>query len=216
MAGREGEHTLAATSDDQWWTGLLHRSRRERVAEHLVVLSVEVKRPVRMQEALDDLGGLLEAGHPQRGMVVGQTRFVVVRAHPARAEAELETTVAQHVERGRLLGEHERMAVVVAEDERAHAQARRRPRHCGESGNRGELITEVVGHEEGAVAEVLGFAGLLGPRARRSIGRGAQLRGEAKLPVVCHCAIVPENGPAGPFLRCRRGGSSERSRCSSK
>ncbi len=204
MLRREGQDALAAAADDQGWTGLLHGPRRERVAEHLVVLAVEVEGPVRAQEALDDLDGFLEAGHPYRGVVVGQTRFVVVRTHPACAEAELEATVAQHVERGRFLGQHERMPVVVAEDERAHAQARRRAGDSGEGRNGRQLVAEVIGHQQRAVAEVFGLTGLLCPRARRSIGRLAQLGGEAKLPVVWHCAMVPENGAGGPCALCRR------------
>ena len=66
VAGGEGEHALAAAADDQRRAGLLHRPRRQRVAQHLVVLAVEVERPVGAQQSLDHLHRLLEARHPRR------------------------------------------------------------------------------------------------------------------------------------------------------
>ena len=209
VAGGEGQHALAAAADDERRPGLLHRAGREGVAEHLVVLAVEVERPVGAQEALDHLDRLLEARHPHGRVVVGQPGLVVVGAHPAGAEAHFEAAVAQHVERGRLLGQHEGVAVVVAEDQRAHAQRGRGGRHRRQGGDGRQLVAEVVGHEQRAVAEVLGLAGLLGPRAGGAVRRLAQLRGEAELPVVCHGAMLPQNGvppvtgaaPAGPVDR---------------
>jgi len=127
-------------------------------------------------------------------VVVGQPGLVVVRPHPAGAQAHFEAAVAQHIEGGRFLGQHEGMAVVVAEDERAHAQRGGGGRHGGQGGHGGELVAEVVGHEQRAVAEVLGLAGLRGPGAGGAVGRLAQLRGEAECAVVCHAAMLPQIG----------------------
>ena len=127
-------------------------SGREGVPEHLVVLAVEVERPVGAQQALDDLDRLLEARHPHRGEVVGEAGLVVVGAHPAGAETQLEAPLAQHVEGGGLLGQHEGVAVVVAEDQRAHAQRGGRGRHRSQRRDRRQLVAEVVGHEQRAVA----------------------------------------------------------------
>ena len=57
------------------------------------------------------------------------------------------------------------MAVVVAEDQRAHPQRGGGGGHRGQGRHRGQLVAEVVGHEQGGVTEVLGPAGLVGPRA---------------------------------------------------
>ena len=70
--------------------GLLHRARRQRVPDHLVVLTVEVERAVRAQQPLDHLDRLLEPIDADSGSVVGHAGGVVVGALPARTEAELE------------------------------------------------------------------------------------------------------------------------------
>ena len=196
LAGGEGQHPLAAAADDERGTGPLHGAGREGVAQHLVVLAVEVERPVGAQQSLHDLDRLLEARHADGRVVVGQPGLVVVGAHPAGTEAHFEAAVAEHVERGRLLGQHEGVAVVVAEDQRPHAQRGGGRGHRGQGGHGGELVAEVVGHEQRAVAEVLGLAGLLGPGAGGAVGRLAQLRGEAKPAVVCHAAMLPHIGAA--------------------
>ena len=99
------------------------------------------------------------------------------------------------------------MAVVVAEDERTHAQRRRRRGHRGQGRDGRQLVAEVVRHEQGAVAEVLGLACLLGPAPGRAVGRLAQLCGEPEPAIVCHGSMLPQirpacprvpDGPAGP------------------
>ena len=98
--------------------------------------------PLMTAQALD------EAVDANLGRVVGDARLLVVADHPAGTEADLDTTVGQHVHRGELLGEHDRVLVVVVEHERADAQSRRwrRPRH--QRRHRRELVAEVVGHRE--------------------------------------------------------------------
>ncbi len=206
---REGQHAPAPASDDERGPRVLHGPRREGVPEHLVVLAVEVERAVGAQQSLDHLHRLLEARHPDGRVVVGEPGLVVVAAHPARAQAQLEAALAQQVEGGRLLGQHERVAVVVAEDEGPHPERARGGRHRGQGGHGGQLVAEVVGHEQGAVAEVLCLAGLLGPGAGRAVRRLAQLRGEAEPAVVCHGDIVPQIGPG---MRRRVGGGQDQGR----
>ena len=123
--------------------------------------------------------------------------LLVVGLHPSGAEAELEAALAQHVEGGRLLGQDDRVPVVVAEDEGAHAQGGGGGGHGGQRRHRGQLVAEVVGHEQGRVAEVLGPAGLIGPGARRALRGLAELGGETECVAICHGVIVPHIGGDG-------------------
>jgi hypothetical protein len=66
---------------------------------------------------MEHLHRLFEPLHPDAGCVVGDARFLVVGFHPSGAQAHFEATLAQHIERGRLLGEDERVPVVVPEDQ---------------------------------------------------------------------------------------------------
>ena len=59
------------------------------------------------------------------GGVEREAGLLVVGGHPARADAELEPAVGEQVDRRRLVGEHDRVLVVVAEHERADPQRRR-------------------------------------------------------------------------------------------
>jgi len=90
------------------------------VARDGVVLALEGERPVGHQP-LDDGDALLETVQAHAGRVVGHARAFVVAAHPPGTQAELEPTVGEQVDRGRLLRQHEGMAVVVVEHERADA-----------------------------------------------------------------------------------------------
>ena len=125
-----------------------------------------------------------EAVHPHARWVVGDARLLVVAAHPPRPEPELEPAPRQHVEGGRLLGQHDGMAVVVVEDERADPQRRGGVGRGHEGGHRCQLVAEMVGHEQRRVPEVLGLAGLLGPgpgpcrRAPSTVGRRSGTSGD--------------------------------------
>jgi hypothetical protein len=130
---------------------------------HPVVLTVEGEGPVSAQESLHYLDCLFEPVHPHPRWVVGDARLLVVGLHPSRAKTHFETALAQHVEGGRLLGQHERVPVVVSEDERPQPQGGRGRRGGGQGGGGCQLVAEVVGHEQGRVAEVLGPPGLRRP-----------------------------------------------------
>lgn len=164
---------------------------------HAVVGTVEGEGPVGVQEALDHLHRLLEPVDPHLGRVVGDARLLVVGAHPTGTETQLEAPPAQQVERRGLLGQHDRMAVVVPEDQGPHAEGTGGGGHGGQGGDGRELVTEVVGHEEGGVAEGLGTAGLIGPRAGGAPRRRAELGGEAEPAVVCHKSHPAPSGAAG-------------------
>ena len=90
-------------------------------------------------------------------------RLLVVGGHPARADPHLEPAVGEQVDGGGFTREHDRMLVVVAEDERADAQGRR---HRGRGRERGDgrerMVDEVVGHVERRVTERLGLPRGLG------------------------------------------------------
>ena len=87
-----------------------------------VVLADEVERARRSSTRLTTA-----IASPRRSIrvprrVVGEIERGVVGRHPAGAEAELEATLGQHVERRRFLGDDRRMLVVVAEHEHADPQ----------------------------------------------------------------------------------------------
>ena len=92
------------------------------------------------------------------GRSYGHARLLVVADHPAGAEADLEPTVGQHVHRGQLLGEHDRVLVVVVPHERADAQVGGRVGGRHQRRHRRELVAEVVGHRQHRVAVGLGAA----------------------------------------------------------
>ena len=72
--------------------------------------------------------------------------------------SELHAAVAQEVERGGLAGEHHRVAKVVVEHHRAHAQSPGRRRRGGQRRQRREHRDEMVGQVERRVALVLEHA----------------------------------------------------------
>ncbi len=146
-----------------------------------------------------------------RRRVVSEPGLFVVGLHPSGTEAELEAPLAQEVERRRLLGQHKGVAVVVTEDERAQAQGRRGPSDGGQGRDRGELVTEVVGHEQGRVPEVFAVTSLFGPRASSPLRSLAQLGGETE-GVIWHGVIVPHFGRATPDVAPGPCGGLSRSR----
>ena len=95
---------------------------------------------------------------------------LVVARHPAGAEADLDPAPAQHVHRGQLLGQHDRVLVVVVEDEGADPQ-RGRGGGGRQRRHRRQLVAEMVGHGDRGVAEALDAAGLLDPARPRPTDR---------------------------------------------
>ena len=126
--------------------------------------------------SLDRSDRLLEARNAHGCLVEGDVGRLVLRAQPACAQAELESTVGQEVERGRLLGEHRGVVVVNAEDAAADAQCGRRFGGHGHSGDGGQRLNrmvrliddlsrsdKVVGQVQRRVAELLYASGPLAP-----------------------------------------------------
>ena len=140
----------------------LHRLRHAVEIGDPVVLAVERER-TRREQALQDRDRLREPRDAHAGPVERHAGLLVVDGHPARADAELEATVGEQVERRHLARQHDRMLVVVAEHERTDAQRVGDRGGVRERDRRREIVVdEVVGHEERRVAERLGLAGLLG------------------------------------------------------
>ncbi len=129
-------------------------------------------------ERLHDRQPLDHARHPHTRLVVGEARLVVVGLHPPRAEAELDPALSGQVQGGDLLGQHDRMAVVVVEDERSDPQGRRRLRRHRQGHQGPELVAEVVWDVQARIAERLAASGKVAPRPHRR-GHGA-LDGKAK------------------------------------
>src|ERR1019366_4294031 len=90
----------------------------------------------------------------------------------------------------------------VAEDERAQAQRGGGSGHGRQRRHRGQVVAEVVRHEQGRVPEILGSTSLLGPRARRPCGGLAQLGGETEGVLFWHGVIVPHLEGATPTSVC--------------
>ena len=157
----------------------------------VVVLAREGGRPGRPQ-GLHDGQALGHAADPDAGRVVGDARLLVVGGHPARPQAELHPALGEQVEGGDLLGQHDRVAVVVAEHQGADPQVGGGLGGHGQGHQGPELVLEVVGDEQGRVAEVLDRAGQCpARRPRRGVG---QLDAEAE------GGHVPSLGPEA--LRC--------------
>ena len=116
------------------------------------------------EEPLENLDRLLQSAHPDAGRVEGEAGLLVLAAQPARAEPELEAPAGQRVERRRLLGEDDGVAIVVVDDHRPDPEPAGDGRGGGQGGKGRELVAEEVGSEvvaddEGRVAEHLGTVG---------------------------------------------------------
>jgi hypothetical protein len=133
--------------------------------------------------------GAFEAVDPLAGRVHRDARLVVVARHPAGADAQLEPAGREDVQRGHLLGRHHRVLVVVVQHQRPDPQLARGVGRGGQRRAGRQLIPEVVGDEQGRVAEILGLAGEVGPGG--GAGRGAQLDTEAEPARVRHARTLP-------------------------
>ena len=165
----------------------LHGLRQAVEAGDVVIGAGEVEGTIG-EEAFDHIESFFELVDADPSGLLGDTRLLVVGVHPSRAEPELESTARQHIERGRFLGQHDRMLVVVVVHQRADAQLRGRV-GCGHQGGYGrQLIAEVIGHEQRREAEVFRLLGLLGPSGRG--GGGGELKSEPECPRVSHLRTV--------------------------
>src|SRR5262249_22493623 len=107
--------------------------------------------------------------------------------------------VGQHVERRDLLGEHERMAVVVRKDETADPQGLRHAGDQGQRRQRRELMTErfgdeMVAHQPGRVAAIFRLPGGGAQRLGRAGAFGEQA--EAEGAGAGHGVLEGEAGPS--------------------
>ena len=97
-------------------------------------------------------------------------------SEPTGPHAPLEPARREQVDGGQLLGEHHRVAVVVAGHQGADAQLIGRQRRRGEGRHDPELVAEVVRDEQRRVAEVLDLAAQLAPLLEAGRGVGADRR----------------------------------------
>ena len=163
------------------------------------MLAREVER-LAGEATLDHGERLLEARDAQARPVVRQTQRVVVDGHPPGADAQLHPAVGQQVDRRRLLGDHGRVLVVVAEHEVSDAQRRRRLGGHRDGDHRCERRPdEVIGREQRRVAQILHLARAVAPFDRRR--RARALDTEAELAIVSHVvssSLGPESGAGQP------------------
>ena len=145
FASGDRQHPLAATADEDRRARRLHGLGEAVVVGDGVVVAGEGERSG-AHDALDHGEALDEAVDAHTGAVVLHPGLLVVRGHPAGAEADLDPPVGQHVHRRQFLGEHERMLVVVVEHQRTGAQGGGGVEDGLQRGHRGELLVEVVRH----------------------------------------------------------------------
>ena len=134
--------------------GPLHRGRVPQVAAHPVVAALEGD-ALATEEAPDDEDGLSQALHPDGVVVEGDAGLFVLRAHVTRAQAQLQATLAEQVDGGRLARQHDRVAQVVVEDEGSHSQAGGGLGHRHQRGQGRQHLHQMVGDQERVVAELL-------------------------------------------------------------
>jgi hypothetical protein len=162
------------------------------------VLALEVHF-VAAPERLQDAQALLEPRHAHAGRVHRHSPRVVVGPQPTGADADVEPSVAQEIERGELLGEHHRMAVVVAQHVGPDAKGAGGIGHRGQRDQRRKIArTEVVGRGDGGEAASLGGArpfDQLGARRHRVQLRGAPARATqrgARQPLTARRTVIPD------------------------
>ena len=200
LARREGQHLATAATDDDRRVGALRRLGLPVEISDPVVLAGERERPVGHQP-LQHRDRLCEPRDPHPGWVEPETALLVVVGHPPRADAELEPPVRQQVDRRRLVGQHHRVLVVVAEDERADAQV---------LGHRGDR-RDAGDRREGMVDEVVGHVGVEYPRssARRTVSRRSA-------PDAASSTITPKRNFRSCATAADASGRSRRSRRSTR
>src|SRR5262249_37190991 len=99
------------------------------------------------EQAVDDPDRLLEPLDAGARGIEGETGGLVLATKPAGAEPEFQSAGGHKVERGRLLGQHDWVAVVDCEDHGAHPQACGQSSGAGQRDERRGLIAEEVGHD---------------------------------------------------------------------
>ena len=141
----EGRASEVLTPRALEFVAKLHREFAGRRQE---LLRLRAERQTRLdagEELLDDLDGFVEALDPGAGRVELDTRLLVIRNHPSRPDAELEPPAGQKIDRRGFLCQHDRVPVVVVEDEGADPQPRRGVGGRHEGRDRPRLLAEVIG-----------------------------------------------------------------------
>ena len=115
MTSSHSEHSRPAPTDDDLRPGGREGLRIALIAVDCVVLALIVE-GFSSPALLDDLEALDHPFDPDSWSVVGHARLLVVGSHPACAKPELNTAFTDVVECGDLLGQHDGMPVVVAEN----------------------------------------------------------------------------------------------------
>jgi hypothetical protein len=173
-----------------------------------------------VERALEHVDGLREALHPHADRVERQPDGVEFGLVPTCADRDLESAVAQHVERGEVLREHCRMPEFVVEHERAQPQALSRGRDDVHRRDRRELFEQMIREHQDAVADRFGsprpfgeLAGVgdvdrFGEEAERAVRAGHRpqdARSRRRPPnfslPVSPCCDVPSDGHGQPDRR---------------
>ena len=155
----------------------MHRQRRI-IVEGEELASVR-ERCTGIEQTFDNLQVFLEAGNTHRGTVICQPSLGVFVSGPAGADAKLEPSAGQRLDRGRFLGEEGGRAEVLVEHVGGQPDF---ASGDGGSHQRGECrqAAQMIRDHEARVAGVLRAAGERQPLVRIVDPRG--LESEAKWP----------------------------------
>ena len=88
-----------------------------------VVVTVVGERLVRPCAA-QHIDRLAQPGQTHPGRVERQSGLIIIGAHPARSNAQFETSLGEKVKRGRLLGQNRGMPIVIGQHHGAEPEAR--------------------------------------------------------------------------------------------
>ena len=121
------------------------------------------------QKNVENLQRLLELLDANARTFVGDAALVELFLHPARTDTEFESTTGQHVDSRRVLREHSRMTEAVGQHGGAETNLVGGHRERSESGDRADLITQVIRNHERVVAEFLGLLRELDEASRTTL-----------------------------------------------
>src|SRR5690348_10261746 len=118
---RDGKHALPAGADQYGWMWLLDGPGVAMELVNTVVIAGECER-FAGKESLDDTHRLFKPAHPYTGRIEREARLLVLGLRPACAQTQFKPPIREHIERGGLLRQDDRMAVIIVEHQVANTK----------------------------------------------------------------------------------------------
>src|SRR5712691_3560987 len=169
LTGGKCQHATTPAANQDRWMRLLNRQRVALELSDPVVLAGE-REAAAGDKTLDDLQPFFHSLDADTRAVVRDSRLLVVLGQPARPQAEIKPAVGKEVHRRDLLGQHDRMAVIVVEYQGADSQGGSRVCSPHQGGDRCKLLAEVVGKVEELITERLHKPRSVPPRLAAGCG----------------------------------------------